>query len=96
MNDELLTHDMQPASLEHLMRLHVVSNTGMCTVGQDRAVVLAMQEDKLMHTSQPNSWLLLTAGSCVGVKQPGPPSPWPIRTPGMIIACAGQPAVSCL
>ena len=39
------------------------------------------------HTSQPNSWLLVTAGSCVGVKHPGPPSPCPTRTPGMIIAC---------
>lgn len=38
-------------------------------------------------TSQPKSWLLETAGSCVGVKQPGPPSPWPTRTPGMIMAC---------
>ena len=39
------------------------------------------------RTSQPNSWPLVTAGSCVGVKHPGPPSPWPTRTPGMIMAC---------
>lgn len=59
--------------------------TGSCCIAQLRQV------NEMWPTSQPNSWPLVTAGSCVGVKHPGPPSPWPTRTPGMIIAC---PAVA--
>ena len=56
-------------------------------VGSALVVTGGMRRADMQRASQPNSWPLLTAGSCVGVKQPGPVSPWPTRTPGMIATC---------